>query len=128
MCSMTYDSVGKCIYCGSTAYAAGEPSHRLGDEHIIPQGIGGKLLLPEASCKNCERITSRLETKCVASLFDPGRLHLGLRGRKSKRRTMAPMNTERDGRVVKLPMEDHPGSHDVSFYHASGDAMRESKR
>lgn len=106
---MTYDSVGRCIYCGSTVYAEGEPSHPLGDEHIIPQGIGGKLLLPEASCKNCERITSRLETKCVAALFDPGRLHLGLRGRKSKRRTTASMHSVTSGQVVKLPLEDHPG-------------------
>jgi hypothetical protein len=104
---MTYDSVGRCIYCHATVYSDGEPSHPLGDEHIIPRSIGGKLLLPEASCKNCERITSRLESKCVP-LFDPGRLHLGLRGKKGKRRTMAPMQSA-GGRTLKMPLEDHPG-------------------
>jgi len=44
-----YQPVGRCIYCPATAYAADEPDHKLGDEHIIAAQIRGTLILPEAS-------------------------------------------------------------------------------
>src|SRR3954447_14879910 len=43
-----YPPVGFCIYCGT----------RKGDlrrENIIPFGLGGNLILPKASCRDCER-------------------------------------------------------------------------
>jgi HNH endonuclease len=107
---MHYNPVGCCIYCGSTVYSANEPARKLGDEHIIPQSIGGKDVLLEASCHNCERITSQLETKCVAALFEPGRAHLGIYGRKRKKpRLKAPMQTGSEGHIVQLALHDHPG-------------------
>ncbi len=38
------DPIGRCIYCGGRK--------GLLDEHIIPYGLGGNLVLPEASCKD----------------------------------------------------------------------------
>lgn len=61
--SPRYAPVGRCIYCGGTSYSEAHPGRRLGDEHIIPLQLRGTLVLPEASCKACEVITSRLLKK-----------------------------------------------------------------
>lgn len=45
--------VGRCIYCGASA--------KLSDEHVIPRGLGGDLVLARASCPRCAEITSRFE-------------------------------------------------------------------
>ncbi len=44
-----YPPVGRCIYCFVT-------DCDLGDEHIIPQALGGNIILRSASCSDCERI------------------------------------------------------------------------
>jgi hypothetical protein len=44
-----YPPVGRCIYCGAT-------NCDLGDEHILPQALGGNVILRSASCRACERI------------------------------------------------------------------------
>gem|GEM_PF-1646012 len=64
----SYRPVGRCIYCGSPEWSAGQV-RKLGDEHIIPEGLGGKLLLPEASCKDCEGLTSKFELEWLRSAF-----------------------------------------------------------
>jgi hypothetical protein len=44
-----------CIYCGAQ-------DCKLGDEHIIPQALGGNMILPAAACRECERMVgSQLE-------------------------------------------------------------------
>jgi hypothetical protein len=48
-----YPALGRCIYCSST--------DDLTDEHTIPYGLGGTLVLPKASCKTCADITRRFE-------------------------------------------------------------------
>ena len=52
--SKVYPPVRSCIYCGTT-----EPY--LGKEHIIPESLGGRLILPRASCKDCGTATSKAE-------------------------------------------------------------------
>lgn len=71
--------VGTCIYCGSTA-------GRLTDEHIIPQGLGGTLVLEKASCDPCAQVTSRFEMDALRGFLDHGRQALGIKGRKSHKR------------------------------------------
>jgi hypothetical protein len=44
-----YPPVGRCIYCLAMA-------SDLGDEHIIPQALGGNIILRSASCRHCEKI------------------------------------------------------------------------
>jgi len=48
-----YPPVGECIYCGATA--------SLSDEHVIPYGLSGTLVLPQSSCGACADITSGFE-------------------------------------------------------------------
>ena len=84
-----FSPVGTCIYCGANAYSSLRA--RLGAEHVIPESLGGKLLLNEASCENCERLINRFETFCAKHVFENLRYALGVTGKKgsvrrSKRR------------------------------------------
>ena len=64
--------VGRCIYCLST--------EGLTNEHIMPIALGGKLVLPKASCEPCRRITSEFERIVTRQMYWPLRLSLGLLG------------------------------------------------
>jgi 5-methylcytosine-specific restriction endonuclease McrA len=55
-----YAAADKCIYCGALV-----SDGKLGDEHIIPTSFGGNLILPRASCRNCERITTKIKDHCL---------------------------------------------------------------
>lgn len=60
-----YPAVGACIYCGAVEYEPGTGA-KLHDEHIVPLGLGGNLLLREASCKSCEKTTgAKIEGLCL---------------------------------------------------------------
>ncbi|WP_217539485.1 HNH endonuclease, partial [Stenotrophomonas sp. GbtcB23] len=54
--SLRLAPVGASIYCGAT-------DGRLTEEHIIPKGLGGTLVLPQASCDDCAAITSLFEMR-----------------------------------------------------------------
>ena len=91
-----YAPVGHCIYCGSREWSPG-CNRKLGDEHIVPEGLGGKLILPESSCKSCEKITSKFELEWLRSSFFAVRVQKGL-GKKKKRPTRyLPLHIERNG-------------------------------
>jgi hypothetical protein len=107
-----YSKVGKCIYCGAETYT---PSSRdaLHQEHIIPEGLGGDLLLPEASCKKCEGATSAFEGTCLRRLFGPLRIYMGLPSKRPKDRpTTLPVIAHFDEhpqiRSIEVPIRDHP--------------------
>lgn len=99
----TYNPVGACIYCGS---AAGP----LQDEHIVAFGLGGKLILPEASCSACAKITSQVEQHCLRGIFLPARAHLKLPSRRKRPKTL-PVDVEVAGKITRhdLSMDEHPG-------------------
>lgn len=73
-----YSPVGKCIYCGRT--------DELTVEHVIPYGLGGKIELPEASCRDCAKITSKFERTCLRTMYGPLRLLYGMPSRRKKDR------------------------------------------
>jgi len=70
-------TIGYCIYCGST-----QPP--LTREHIIPEGLGGRDFIAEASCAKCQIITSKFEQQFLRGINWPARVKLGMRGRKRK--------------------------------------------
>ncbi len=74
--------VGQCIYCGATGV-------RLDKEHVIPEGMGGTLILQEASCVPCARITSLFERKVMQGFLDHGRRALGVKGKKKHKKKLA---------------------------------------
>src|SRR5258708_37034090 len=74
--AIPYLPVGSCIYCGATQPTPG--FSRFGDEHIVPFAFGGKLLLPEASCRTCERIINKqIETPVLRQEWGPLRDKMG---------------------------------------------------
>lgn len=76
--TVNYAAVGRCIYCGTH-------SGRLTKEHIIPFGLNGNFVLPEASCDDCAKITSDVERRVLKGFLERGRLALGLASRHKKR-------------------------------------------
>jgi hypothetical protein len=69
------ESIGRCIYCGST--------HGLTREHVLPYGLGGDLVLKAASCASCAAETSKLELRLLRGHWWPHRQFLGLPSRRS---------------------------------------------
>lgn len=107
-----YPPVGRCIYCGSTIYSDKPNSRRLplGAEHVIAEGLGGKLELPEASCQQCEIITGRLvEGDILLRTLKALRMHLKIRG-KSKPTTLPLRVTDHNKQEleIQVPVEDYP--------------------
>lgn len=106
-------AIGQCIYCGATEYAPGS-SRTLAEEHIIPLGIGGTFILPEASCQKCERVTGRTESIALNNHLMGPRRHLGLRGRTPPSKAVKEIPVfvpHPDGdRKVMIPAEDHPAA------------------
>lgn len=90
----TYDPVNCCIYCGS------DEQDSLRREHILPYGLNGKLVLPKASCGDCAKITSAIESFCLQRMFIDARTHLSLPTR-SWRRNRKPRPPLRIGHVGK---------------------------
>lgn len=67
-------AIGSCIYCGAT--------DGLSKEHVLPYGLGGDLVLHEASCSNCCNTTSKLELRLLRGHWWPYRRFLGLQSRR----------------------------------------------
>jgi hypothetical protein len=103
MSKRRYPSVGTCIYCGNQ-----KPP--LSDEHVIPYGLDGDDVLPDASCKVCAGITSKVERHCLQKLFMPARFHLRQRSRRGLPNTLpveALVNGLKTSR--ELTLAEHPG-------------------
>jgi hypothetical protein len=115
--SCTYGLVGECIYCGAKL--------ELSDEHIIPYGLGGRLVLPKASCSTCAEKTSKFERTCLRTMYGPLRLLYGLPSRRKDARPETldlrvkrtpdspwedvPVAQERFPFLITFPMFDAPG-------------------
>lgn len=103
MTKRRYPSVGTCIYCRTI-----QPP--LSDEHVIAYGLDGGDILPDASCKACAAITSKVEAHCLRKLFMPARFHLNQRSRKGLPKTL-PVEAIISGLKTnrELTAAEHPG-------------------
>jgi hypothetical protein len=100
-----YMPVGQCIYCGSRS--------NLGDEHIIPYSLGGGMILPDASCYECGKVTSYINGYAARHLFDEARAALNIRTRHrshraTKRRLLVTIAEKQQ--YVDLPINDYPNT------------------
>ena len=77
MASQEVIRIGKCIYCGAI-------NGKLSAEHAIPYGLSGNLVLHDASCGDCARITSAFEMHCLRGLLAKARARLNLKSRRPK--------------------------------------------
>ncbi|NMN03334.1 MULTISPECIES: hypothetical protein [unclassified Novosphingobium] len=108
-----YAPVGQCIYCGARSYSQSQPDRRLGLEHIIPESLDGRYLLPEASCAKCEGITSSFEQKVAKRVFGPLRAHFNLPSKRPRERPSTfPVSAYFEGAEipvsVEVPVAQHP--------------------
>jgi hypothetical protein len=102
-----YLPVGRCIYCGTTAEAAG--IERLSDEHVIPRSLAGDWVLPEASCLRCAAETGAFEGSVAGGMLEPSRVHFGWKSRKRKPPTMLPVSSPHKGMPpITVPVAEHP--------------------
>jgi len=104
-----FPAVGRCIYCFAT-------DCDLGDEHIIPQALGGNMILPQSCCRKCECIIgAKLEGSLMnkrTGMFAALRLRSGFKSKRPKERPASlPFTiTGRDGaqREIEIPAKDVP--------------------
>src|SRR5687767_2343716 len=85
---------------------------RFEKEHIIPFGLDGNLVLPNASCDQCSAITAKFEQTCLRTMLGPARIRLGLRTRRPKSRPKELYHRiiHPSGRLMQklVPIEKHP--------------------
>ena len=99
-----YQPIGRCIYCGST--------EDLTDEHIVPYGLGGNLILPKSSCKVCAGITSKFELSVQRGSMQPARVYRDIQSR--KQHETAPeiysLIVEKDNKSesISVPLDEYP--------------------
>ncbi|WP_035677782.1 hypothetical protein [Bradyrhizobium liaoningense] len=72
--------LGCCAYCGRSQDEQGQPL-ALTSEHVIAEALGCGIELPEASCSDCQRVTSEFERSVTEEMFDPVRRSLALKGK-----------------------------------------------
>lgn len=97
------EPVGHCIYCGAT--------DKLSDEHVIPLGLGGNIILPNSSCCGCAAITSDFEHEYCAGFMLRGRVAGNYPTRRPKQRPVfLPLQVEKHGEFesIELAVQDHP--------------------
>lgn len=112
-----FDPVGECVYCGNR-------QRKLGKEHVVPFGLGGRIILPKASCisadpKNepaCSDITREIEQQCLRPMFGNLRIRLDMPSRNpDERPDLVRVNVGhgdgdkwRQEQTLDVPVEDFP--------------------
>ena len=78
-----YEPANECIYCGNQTLP-------LSNEHTLPDGLGGRHVLPRASCPPCQAKINEFEQYCMRTLFANIRASLGLQSTKKRKRLRPP--------------------------------------
>lgn len=103
---MRYAPVGQCIYCGIVDVPEG--MKRFHDEHIVPLALNGALVLPEASCRQCERIINReIENRLLTEEYGRFRMKHGLPTRRPKNRKKTVKLPSVTGGWVEVPASEY---------------------
>ena len=104
--SITYAPVGTCVYCGTK-------EGPLSKEHIVPLGLGGRWLLPQASCNTCSGVTRDIEQFCLRPMLGPFRIRLKLPTRRPKERPatliIEYLRTDGEREWSTVPSVEFPG-------------------
>jgi hypothetical protein len=103
-----FKPVGFCIYCGS--------KENLSEEHIIPFGLGGNLILPASSCGKCADVTGRQVEGAILNAYwgthGVLRLRMDLPTRSPKKRpkdrVLKMTNQKGEARTVKVRADEVP--------------------
>lgn len=100
-----YEATKVCIYCGATKH--------LHDEHIIPLALGGRWILPKASCGKCGKKTSAFEGTCARTILGPLRMLYDMTSRRKKDRPdMLPLKVRKtlgaDWTTIEVNRDEYP--------------------
>jgi hypothetical protein len=96
-----YAGIGCCIYCGAIGV-------KLTSEHVFPYFSGGTMELLDASCLECNRVTSRIDGYCANKVMHGFRHHYGIQSRtKSKPTTVTvQFRTQRGREDREVPFDE----------------------
>ena len=103
-----------CIYCGSVSYEESS-GRQLGDEHTIPEAVGGIFVLPNAACRNCETTINSAEMALYRGGFLSVRKHFGFKGKKrasKHQKHTVPIfdcSVEGETKRIEIPASEYPG-------------------
>lgn len=104
MSRIQYPPANRCIYCGD--------KRDLAREHIVPYGLNGTSVIPDASCRECAKKTGAFERKVLRG---PMRAVRVLHGFQSRSKYQSAAQTQsvrvvRDGidSEIELPLEEAP--------------------
>lgn len=99
-----YAPVNRCIYCGRTG--------DLTDEHILALSLGGREILPKASCRSCAEVTGDIEQHLAGHILKPARTKYRMKSRRKHPLLLPITYTDATGneRTQNVAIEDHPGS------------------
>lgn len=97
-----WPAVGKCIYCLA--------NENLSDEHVIALALGGRHILPKASCAECARLTGRDEALILRGGLWAVRDFLGFPSRSSERPNSFRLHAANgdEGQSVEVDSSDYP--------------------
>jgi len=100
--------INHCIYCGNV-------TDELTDEHIIPFGLNGNLVLPKSSCAKCARVTSEIERKVLRGFMENGRRAMGIpsRHKKHKKPPVVPVKFITGDTLLDGEMSIESGFHTI---------------
>lgn len=101
--------VGICIYCHD---AHRRPGEKLSEEHVIPFGLGGRFIIPEASCSRCAGITGAFEERVLRGFMRDARVVAGLPTRRPKERPQTIPLQAKQGegfQLFELPLSEALG-------------------
>lgn len=102
--SVSYEGTGRCIYCGLP-----ESGNNLSDEHIIPYGLGGRMVFKRASCIECSNQTHAFEGNVLGTFFKIPRRRLGIKSRRKLFNTVTLTKLAREGeKNISVPVESLP--------------------
>ncbi len=123
-----YPSDGTCLFCMEQF----DPPD-LTDEHVVPEGIGGRYVLVKGSCKACAHESNDLyENKAINGDFQLPRLLLGIKGKgkfggmpRDLRHLPAVYAGDRTAggegeRLLDFAIEDYPNRFHLPVYQPAG--------
>jgi hypothetical protein len=97
------DSKGACIYCGRSDVF-------LTNEHIVPLSIGGQIVILKASCRDCEKITTKFERDVAREMWGDARISYNAPSRRKRdRKTHIVLPDPHGyGKGIKVPYSEYP--------------------
>jgi hypothetical protein len=109
----------QCIYCGALTRRPNS-TQACTDEHIVPEAIGGQIIIDHASCDACADLINSYEGDLLSRLFWLPRNKIGLKGKKRARGNRSSLvNAVVNGQEVAtvLPIEDNPSFLTLPFFY-----------